>query len=261
MLQNLRELYRYGELLKNMTVKELRVRYKESALGFFWSLFTPILNMAVYTLVFSLVLKIGLPHYPVFLLAGIFPWQFFQTSIATGCVSIVHNGNLVKKVYFPLEILPLSIVLANFVNFLLSLLVYFGLVLVSGVGIHLSILALPLILLVQMALTTGLTLLVAVYTVYFRDIEHFLGVLLFALFYGTPIIFTLSQIGQYARQYAFLFELNPLTPIITAYQDVLYFGRFPDWGAFGLTALVAIAVLVLGYHVFNKHKGFLPEEV
>ncbi len=259
MVENLRELLRFRELLKNLAIKELRVRYKESALGFLWSLFTPLLNMAVYTLVFSVMLRpFRVEHYSIFLLAGIFPWTFFQTSVGSGCVSVVNNGSLVKKVYFPTEILPLSIVFSNFINFLLSLVVFFLFMLAYRMHLYPSLIALPFIFLVQIAFTTGITLLTAVATVYFRDIEHFLGVFLFALFYVTPIIFPASSIPP---QYQIFFQLNPLTPIIDAYQKVLYYGRFPDWVSFVSIAVVSLALLVVGYSVFNKYKGMLPEEV
>jgi lipopolysaccharide transport system permease protein len=259
MLEDLRELMRFREMLKNLAIKELRVRYKESALGFLWSLFTPLLNMAIYTVIFSVVMKsVKMEHYSIFLLAGIFPWTFFQTSVGSGCVSVVNNGSLVKKVYFPTEILPLSIVFSNFVNFMLSLVVFFLFMLVYRMGLHLALIALPLIFLVQIAFTIGISLLVAVATVYFRDIEHFLGVFLFALFYATPIIFPVDNIPA---EYQIFYKLNPLTPLINAYQNVLYYGKFPDWTSFGIISVISVLVMVLGYSVFSKFKGMLPEEV
>jgi lipopolysaccharide transport system permease protein len=258
MLEDLRELFRFRELLKNLVVKELRVRYKESTLGFFWSLFTPLLNTVIYTLVFSVVMRIDVPNYPIFLLSGLFAWTFTQTSIAAGCVSVVHNGSLVKKVYFPTEILPISIVFSNFVNFLLSLLVFLVFLLGSGVGIHPSIISLPLIFLIQICFTLGVSFFVAVYTVYFRDIEHFIGVLLFAMFYVTPVIYPITKVPPKFQIYL---QLNPLTPIIEAYQRVLYKGQFPNWVSLGVMGVISIVLLIAGYAVFTKHKGLLPEEV
>jgi lipopolysaccharide transport system permease protein len=167
MTVRLHELYRYRELLENLIVRDLKVRYKNSILGFFWSLVNPLLLMIVFTVVFTIMLpNVSIPKFPVFVLTALLPWNFFNTAVMGATSSIVQNGHLIKKVYFPREILPVSTVLSNFANFLLALPVLFLFILLFRVPITIWLLYLPLIMVVQIAFTIGIALILATLNVF-----------------------------------------------------------------------------------------------
>lgn len=245
-------------MLFNLTRKELSAKYRESFLGFMWSLLNPLLTMVVYTVVFTTIMRIHLTAFPVFLLSGNLAWNFMQYSVTSCSTVIVNNGNLLKKVYFPAEILPLSIVFSNFINLLLNLAVFFLIAAVFHVGVSVYVLELPLLFISLGMLTGGLSLLSATITVWFRDIEHLIGVIMFAWFYITPIVFPIKMIPP---KYHHAFGLNPMTLIISQYQRVLYWHEAILWGQYLEFTVLAVLVLVIGYLVAVRYKVRFPEEV
>lgn len=258
MLSRLKEIYAYREMLINLVSKELRARYKGSVFGFLWTFFNPLLMLIVYSVVFSFITRSNIKNYAMFLFVALLPWNYLSASLLQGAGSLVYNANLIKKVYFPREVLPLSIVLANLVNYLLSLLILIPALLIFRVRLTSALLAFPLVLLVETFLITALVLIVSVVNVYFRDLEHITGVFVTMWFFLTPVLYSPDIIPPSMRT---LFNLNPMTPIINAYRDVFFNGVWPD--------VEMLAILVFGYFllflgslaVFERLQRGVAEEV
>ena len=259
-----RELVAARGLVRSFLARDLAVRYKGSALGIVWSLLNPLLMMAVYTVVFSHIVRVQLPHgnYPVFLLAGYLPWTFLAVSLQIGSSTLVANGGLISKVYFPREALPLSMTLANLVNLVIAvalLLVYAGIVLGLGVAGLLCLIPLTLCLL---AFTVGLTLLASIGMVYFRDVEFLLGVGLQVWFFLTPIIYTMASVREKVHgALRLVFELNPARPFVQGFQVAIYDRQAPSLSIFAACAGLALTSLVAGSIVFAHLSGRIAEEL
>lgn len=194
MIQQIKELYAYRQMIFSLVKKDLRGRYKGSVLGFLWTFINPLFQLVVYTIVFSFILKSGIEKYYLYLFVALIPWIFFSASITGGAASIVAQKDLVKKIYFPRQVIPISYVTSCFVNMLLSFLVIFAVVLFSGVGLHpLGLLCLPVIMLVEYLLAIGMALLTSAVTVYFKDLEHILGIVSMAWMYLTPIMYEIGR--------------------------------------------------------------------
>lgn len=252
-----KEIYNYRELLKSNTKKEVRGRYKHSILGVLWSFLNPLLQLLVYSVVFGALLANGDDTYYIYICVGLIPWTFFTSTILQGTLCIVLNGNIVQKVYFPREILPISTVISGAINFLISTIIILAFVLFSGIGITSLILWYPVVLLVQCVLLLGINFIVSAVTVYIRDLEHIISVFLMAAFYTTPIVYKLEQLPENLR---IIMKLNPMTYIINAYRDIFYYQQMPNMQHLGLLFAISLVLLVLGYFVFKKmQKGFAEE--
>ena len=258
MMSRIKELIKYFELLKTSTQKEFRGRYKKSVLGVLWSCLNPLFQLIIYAIVLSFVLRQEIDNYVCFLIIALIPWNFLTSSINQSAVSIWANHNLIKKVYFPREILPISIVTSNCISFLISLLLVFAFIIFTGVGFSSVILLLPVIILIQYLFVLGLSLIVSSVTVYFRDLEHIVSVLLNMLFYLTPIVYSIDFIPT---NYLVFFKLNPMYHIINVYRDVLYYQRIPDLLSFGMLLLVSIAFFIISYLIFAKLEKRFAEEL
>lgn len=258
MLDTLREIYQYREMLKNMVAKEVRQRYKGSVFGFLWSFLNPLMMLVVYSIVFSTIMRVDLKNYPFFLFVGLLPWTFFSTSLLISAGSIVQNANLIKKIYFPREALPIAVGLTGLVNFILGLLILIPAMLYFKIDITWSIVVLPLIAFLQLIMVTGFTLLVSSLTLYFRDLEHILSVLIVAWFYLTPIIYPIQMVPE---KFMWLMNYNPVTNLMLAYQDILYYGKFPDWQSLGYTFLFSLAIFTVGMKIFGHLKRNFAEEI
>jgi ABC-2 type transport system permease protein len=257
----LEEFIAYWELTANLIARDLKTKYRGSVLGIFWSLLNPLMLMVVYTAVFSVIVRVKIPGsvpYPVFLLAGLVPWNAFAQSLTNATTSVVDNAGIVRKVYFPLEILPVSAVLSASVNFLISLALLAVIALVFGVHLGLSLLILPVLIVLQVAFTIGLGCLLAAGNVFFRDVQYFLSVLLTVWFFGTPIVYSLDLVPARLRP---VFEANPMAWLVSCYQSVWVYGRWPRWSFLAAYALVAIAVLVVGLLGYGDLKRRFAEEV
>ncbi|MBO0729154.1 MAG: ABC transporter permease [Acidimicrobiaceae bacterium] len=260
----LQEFYSYRELLINLTIRDLRVKYKGSVLGVAWSLLNPLLQMAIYTLIFSLFLRIVvLPNFWAFVVGGILVWTFFSTCMGNAAPVFVRNPNLISKVYFPIECLPLSMVLANFVNFLIPMAILVPVLFLVHIPLGPSLALLPIIMIAQLLMSIGLSLIVASLTVYLRDIEHFLLLGLQVLFYASPILYPLrtSMLPHGAAKFVTILHLNPLSWYLNCYHDVLFFGQWPDGLDFWLMVAFSLVSLVGGYLVFLALRPRLPESV
>ena len=221
-----KELWEYREMVISLVKRDLKSRYKGSVLGFLWMFLNPLLQLAVYTVVFSTIMRMGIDKFYLFLFVALVPWLFFSTCLSMGTTVIFSQQDMVKKIYFPREVLPLAFTISQFVNMLLSFLVIFAVILCSGIQLSLpALLFLPLVMLIEFVLALGVTYLVSALNVYFRDLEHILGILSMAWMYLTPILYPIEMVPE---QFTQLFYLNPMTSITIAYRDILYFGRMPD---------------------------------
>ena len=252
-----KNLYNYRELLKTNVQKEIRGKYKNSFLGVLWSFLNPLLQICVYALVFPLILKNDQPNYVIFLFLSLIPWTFFTSCVQQSASTMLQNGNIIKKVYFPREILPISVVTSGTINFLISTIIIFGFLIIFGLGITKYVPYFPIILIIQYFLQLGISFILSSVTVYLRDLEHLIGVALQLLFYATPIVYAAESIPE---DFKFIIEYNPMTYIINGYRDIFYNQTSPDMLALGILFVISIALCIVGYLIFNKlQKGFAEE--
>ncbi len=252
-----KNLYQYRELLKTNVQKEIRGKYKGSFLGVLWSFLNPLLMVLVYALVFPYIMRTNVDNYLIFLIVAVIPWNFFTTCITTGCNCVWINGGIIKKVYFPREILPVSVIAAGLINFLISCLIILIFLLFGGVGFSLQLLWLPLIAIIQSMFSLGLLFILSAINVYVRDVEYLVGFLLNLLFYATPILYTAEMFPQKIR---WVLYLNPMTHLIDAYRSIFYYQTTPNLFSLLYISLLSILILILGYMIFRKlEKGFAEE--
>ena len=252
-----KELYAYRELLKTNVQKEIRGKYKGSFLGVLWSFLNPLLMVLVYALVFPYIMRMNVPNYLVYLITGVIPWNFFTTCITTDCNCVWINGGIIKKVYFPREILPISVVVAGLINFLISCVIVLIFTVFGGIGISIQLLWLPLIAIIQSALSLGLLFVLSAINVYVRDIEYLVAFLLNLLFYATPILYTASMFPSKVR---WILYLNPMSTIVDAYRSIFYYKVMPNLASLALVGILSFIILIIGYIIFRKlEKGFAEE--
>lgn len=268
MIHRALELYQYRELIKNLVIRNLKVRYKNSVLGFLWSLLNPLLMTLVFTFVFTIMMPSSIDRFPVFFMCGFLPWAFFSSALSAATNSIVNNSGLIKKVYFPREIMPIVEVLSNLVNFLLALIVLFAMLPIFDLGLTPAVLMLPLIILVQVMFTLGVSFLFCTANVFYRDTQHILEVLLQAWFFLTPIFYSINLLPETANIFGIPFALrvwvrrfNPMASLVASYQDVLYWGSPTGLDFFLRTLLTCLIFLVIGYAVFCRFSHVFGEEV
>ena len=251
------KIYNYRELLKTNVKKEIRGKYKNSILGILWSFLNPLLQLAVYSVIFGALLAGGDKTYHIYICVALIPWTYFTTAITQAAFTVIGNADIIKKVYFPREILPISVVTSGAVNFAISTIIILAFVIFSGVGLSWYILLYPLILLVQYILLLGISFIVSSVTVYFRDLEHIIGVVLMAAFYGTPIVYKLEQLPANLQ---IIMQLNPMTHLINAYRDIFYYHQMPNMKILCLLLGISVILTIIGYFIFKKlQKGFAEE--
>ena len=273
MLKELAELLRYRELLLNLVVRDLKVRYKNSVLGFFWSLLNPLLQVATITIVMKLILKLGVPNYSAYLLCAFLPWTFFQMSVTDSAMSVPFHGNLVKKTYFPREVLPASFVLSNLVHFILALGVFFVYLLAIGSPIRVTWLLLPIVVLIQLFLNLGIAFFVSCLSVFYSDVKYMATVVLNLLYFALPIMYTVEHAFNSDRiphsLMVPLYYMNPLSLLLIAYRKLLLppFNTktlhdipFNYWYLV-LAGVTSLAICLAGYAFFNSKKWRFAELV
>jgi homopolymeric O-antigen transport system permease protein len=251
MIELVRETYRYRELIWALALKELKVRYKRSVLGFMWALLNPALLMVVLTLVFSTIMRFAIPHYAIFLLSVLLPWTFFSQSLSYAVESIVSNGDLIKKVRVAKLVFPVAAVVSNFINLLLSLIPLALLVPIMGQPFYKTWLYLPVPILALTIFTLGMTFFFAAANVYYRDVSHILQVLLSAWFYFTPIIYALDFMPEH---YRWVFKLNPIIYVINGFRLAVYYGQLPHARSIAASFVCAFIALFVGFAVFRKYQ-------
>lgn len=259
-----RIVLRHRSLLWEMTKRNIESRYRGSLLGLVWSFAHPLLMLCVYTFVFSVVFKArwgadgvgtaGKGAFAVILFCGLAMYNLFSESVSCGCSSVAGNPNFVKKVIFPLEILPLAQVLSTFVvGMAWFVLLFFGDWLVLG-GLSWKMVLLPVVLLPHLVFTLGITYFVASFAVYVRDTQYAVGILMQVLFFATPVFYPISNVPERFRVFL---EMNPLTVFIEQARSVFLYGKYPDWKYMAVATLVALVVLQLGFFFFSRtKKGF-----
>ncbi|HVO64005.1 MAG TPA: ABC transporter permease [Terriglobales bacterium] len=246
-----RDIFRYRELIWVLALKELKIRYKRSVLGFLWALLNPALMMLVLTAVFSTILRFGIPHYAIFLLSVLLPWTFFSQSVSYAAESIVGNGELIKKVSVPKLVFPVAAVVSNLINLLLSLIPMALLVLAMRHPFYLTWLYLPVPMLALIIFTAGMTFFFAAANVYYRDVAHILQVVLSAWFYFTPIVYSLDFIPPHQQ---WLFKLNPIIYVINGFRLAIYYGMLPKWPSIAASFFCAFVTLIIGYVIFSYYQ-------
>ena len=263
LLHSLRQLFRHRALVQSLVARDLKARYRGSTLGLLWSFVNPLLLLSIYTFVFTTVMpgarSNGIEHFSLFLFCGILPWTWFSSSLLESSNALIAGGNLIRKVLFPAEVLPIVTVFAGLVHFCLGLPILAAFLAYYRVPVSpTDLLWLPVIIAIQLVLTTGLALLASVLTAHFRDVRDLIANLLTLWFFATPIIYPLAQAPESVRR---VLSLNPFTHLAIAYQDVLFLrGRFGG-GHLASVAAVSLAVFLTGYFVFDRLRDTLAEEV
>ena len=261
MINRLKEIIDYKDMVSSMARRELRGRYEKSVLGFLWSFISPLCQILVFTIIFTYIFPSNIPKYYIYLMTGMIPWQFFQDSISQGATCIVGGSNLVTKIYFPREVLPLSSTVAKFVNLLLSMIVVFAFILFSGVGFSWHIIFLPYALIVEFMIALGFSLLFSCITVFLRDMEYVVNVILMAWIWGTPIMYAPDTLISTYPWIEKVLRINPITSCMYLYRDALYYHRLPESIDIILPLIWAIALVVIGEMVFKKVEGNFAEEL
>ena len=252
------DLYQYREFLKTSIKKDFRGKYKKSFLGVLWSFLSPLFQLIIYAFVFPFILGNRIENYTTYLIIGLMPWNFFSNTVIQSAASIVNNAGIVKKVYFPREIVPLSTTTSNLINFLITELIVGIALIFSGIGFAKTIIVLPIIIIIQFILLLGIAFIFSAVTVYIRDMEYIISIFMQLMFYLCPIVYEPSMIPS---QFLPLFRLNPMFHLMTFYREILYYQKMPNMMAVGKVFLICIGVLVLGYLVFHKLEKRFAEEL
>lgn len=254
-----REIFSYREMIKSFVRRDLRGRYQGSFLGFLWTFLNPLLQLVVYSIVFGTILRAGIEKYYLFLFVALIPWLFFANSVTGGSMSIISQKDMVRKIYFPREVLPIAHVTTAFVNMLLCFVVIFAVVIFSGTPLNpLALLCLIPVWIVEYILALGAAFITSAITVYMRDMEHILSIVVMAWQYLTPIMYSDEMIPD---KYRLLFNLNPMTPIIKAYRTILYESAVPDLTTLLSALVMGVLALVVGWFIFSVLKRRFAEEL
>ena len=254
-----RELYNYRQMIFSLVKRDLRGRYKGSVFGFLWTFLNPLLQLVVYTFVFSFLLKSEVENYYLFLFVALIPWLFFSTAITGGSGSVLHQSGMVTKIYFPREVLPISHVTSAFINMLYSFIVVFIVIVIARVPVSpVALLYLPVVMIVEYFLALGITMLVSAVTVYFRDLEFILSIFMMAWQYLTPVMYSVDIVPEHLMK---IFMLNPMTPITIAYRDILYYAKAPDLSTLLMAIGMSAVFMLIGFWAFGKLKMRFAEEM
>ena len=244
-------IFKHWELVKHLTMREIKGRYKQSFLGFFWIILNPFFQMIIMSFVFSQIIRIAslsVP-YPIYIYAGLLPWTFFSLSLSSSMSVLIDNSSLIKKIYFPREILVIATILAKVFDFLLSTLIFFALMAFFQVPLHgIALLFIP-IFIIQIIFTLGISLLLSSLNLLYRDIQYLFGLVLTLWFYLTPVIYATEF---FPEKYRWIFKFNPMSVFINAYREVLLGGRLPNWSSLGVGILISVIIFTLAYVFFKK---------
>ncbi|HYI44358.1 MAG TPA: ABC transporter permease [Actinomycetota bacterium] len=247
----LRDLWKRRELIMTLTERELRVRYKQTRLGFAWSIIMPILLVIVFTVFLQRVVDIdtGGAPYAVFVYLGLIPWTFFSVSVNHGGQSLVNNSSLLNKVSFPREVFPIAAVVTSAVDALISTVILIGLLVITGYAPKVQVLWVPVLLIVQVMFTIAIGLMASSLVVYVRDIRQALPLILQLGLFATPVAYPIPFSPTFEKVYA---VINPLAPLINGYRRTALFGQSPEWDLIGISALSSFVLLILGYRLFKR---------
>lgn len=258
-MHSVKEVFEYRTMIGSLIKRDLRGRYKGSILGFAWTFLNPLLQLAVYTIVFSNIMRAGIEDYYLFLFVALIPWIFFGTSVSGGATCIISQKDMVKKIYFPREVLPIAHVTCQLVNMLFSFVVIAIVLILSGHGFDLfALVFLPIIILAEYMLAISIALIVSALTVFFRDLEHMLSIIVMAWQFLTPVMYSIDMVPKNFRK---VFYLNPMTPIIEAYRNIFYYKVAPEIHTLIHGFLLSLALLVIGWFLFGKMQKHFAEEM
>ncbi len=255
----IKEIYAYRTMIAGLVKKDLKGRYKGSVLGFMWTFINPLLQLAIYTFVFQVIMKNPVPQYYLHLFTALVPWIFFSSALTTGSQAILGQANMVKKIYFPREVMPVAYTTSSFINMLLSFIIVLAVSAFSprpfSIG---AVLVLPVVMVIQYILVLGVTMLTSSLTVYLRDLEHIMGVLNMGLMYLSPVVYGIDYIPERFRT---VYMLNPMAPVIISYRDILYYGKVPQLSMLLQAFFLSLLVFAAGFAVFEKLKKRFAEEL
>jgi len=241
----------YWALIKKLTLREIKARYKQSFLGFFWIVLNPFFQMMIMSFVFSKILKmgnLGVP-YPLFIYAGLLPWLFMVNSLSSAMNVFISDASLIKKIYFPREILVLSTLLAKTFDFFLSFLIFILMMIVFKVAFSPFILFFFLIFLIEFLFVYSLSLVLSAFNLYYRDVQYLFNLIITLWFYVTPVIYAVEF---FPEKYRIVFQLNPMAVFINAYRQVLLGGDFPKWSSLGIGVLLSLILFFIAKKIFEK---------
>ncbi len=253
-------IFKYWELIKHLTLREIKGRYKQSFLGFFWIVLNPFFQMIIMSFVFSKIMKVsnlGVP-YPIFIYAGLLPWIFFTNSLTTSTRILVENSSLLKKIYFPREILVLSTILAKTFDFFLSAFIFLLLMFWFKVPLSAFILLFFPIFFIQFLFTFALSLLLASLNLFYRDIQYLLNLIITLWFYVTPVLYATEF---FPEKYRWIFKINPMSVYINAYRQVVLAGNIPNWTSLSVGIIISLVIFVVSYRFFKKMEGVFADIV
>lgn len=257
MTEQIKEIFKYREMIRMLVRRDLRGRYKNSVLGFLWTFLNPLLQLGVYTIVFSVIMRAGIEKYYLYLFIALIPWMFFSTSVQGGATCVLAQKDMVTKIHFPRQVLPIAHVTTCFVNMLLCFIVV---LLVCLLDVGLNFLVLPYlipVMLTEFLLALGLCFIVSGATVYFRDLEHIMGILVMLWQFLTPVMYSVEQVPEEIRN---VFMINPMTPIIICYRDILYSKQVPQLQNLLLSLGFGVLFLAIGWFLFlHLQKRFAEE--
>ena len=253
------EQYEFRELLYQMTRRDLLLRYKQTIMGFGWAVFMPLINTAVFSVIFTRVapLQMDMP-YPLFAYCGLLCWNFSASSFRFAVTSLTTNASLVTKVYFPREIFPISAVAVSVVDFAVGATVLVGLMIYYHVVPTITLIALPWVLVVHVVFTLSVSLILAMANLFYRDVKYLFELVLTVWMFLTAVLYPVSQVGGLTGK---IMAINPLTPIIDGYRDVLLRGRWPNPMDFTLTTIVSALLLVIAWVIFHRAESEFAENV
>jgi ABC-type polysaccharide/polyol phosphate export permease len=247
--KTIKELYLYRDVLLRLVKQQLTLRYRRTALGYLWTLINPLLMMSVMALVFSSIYKSDVKEFSIFLFAGMIPWNYFSSVVTQSGSAFINNEGLIKKIYLPKAVFPLSISIALLIDSLLSFCALFLIILVLGGSIGWETLFLPIAFFLLFVFSVGIGLLMSVATVFFRDLQHITIIALQGLFFLTPILYKNDSISGKVK---FLVDLNPVVPFIQLFRAPLYLEKFPDLATIAQAAGISGASIFIGWYVFFR---------
>ncbi|MCG2712870.1 MAG: ABC transporter permease [Candidatus Omnitrophica bacterium] len=260
MINILKEIIQYRELLYSLSLKDLKIRYKQTFLGLAWAVFSPVSMMLIFTFIFNRMARIptGAIPYSIFVYCGLVPWTFFSASLTGAVVILVNNSNLVTKVYFPREVFPLSVIISKFVDFAVASLVLAGMMIFYGIPFRATMFLVPFILLIQLMLMIGLSFFLAMGNLFYRDVKYIFEVVILLWMFATSVIYPINTSSTMLYN---ILMLNPMTPIINAYRDLILNGVLPEPGPLLFAAIISLLVFAAGTLSFHRAEYLFAENI
>ena len=258
MIKQLQEVAKYKHMLVSSVKKDLRSRYRGSVLGFLWTFINPLTQLIIYSIVFPYLLRTSQENYPMYVFTALLPWIYFVSSLQNSTTCIVANSNLVKKIYFPRLVLPIAVSTTGIVNYIFGLVIVIPSLIITGVKITPFILLLPLIMIVNYIFVTGFCFILSSLYVYFRDLEHIIGIITLVWFYLTPVVYGPDMFPENIWN---ILKWNPMTQFISAYRNVLMFGKAPETWTFVVITIMSLLLFYVGTIIFDKLQKNFAEEL